>query len=156
MHLAGRSEDVDLAQWTLLLMFAASFYNVGTIWSPQMGWRLWPYVAPGDFRHIPWRVVEDDQASRLPCRGDCIPRITRADLVATGGSWDGANLAERWVQVATYVLTAAFWGRWHARTYYAKLTDGSLDPMYERAMSTHWIRCGDYHGQRITHAMDGN
>jgi hypothetical protein len=97
MHLAGRSEDVDLAQWTLLLMFAASFYNVGTIWSPQMGWRLWPYVAPGDFRHIPWRVVEDDQASRLPCRGDCIPRITRADLVATGGSWDGANLAERWV-----------------------------------------------------------
>ena len=39
--------------------------------------------------------------------------------------------------VATYTLTAAFCARWQAQTHYAKLPNGSLDPMYVRAMSTH-------------------
>jgi hypothetical protein len=42
--------------------------------------------------------------------------------------------------VATYSLTAIFWGRWQAQTNFAKLPDGSLDPTYVRAMSSHWIR----------------
>lgn len=40
---------MNKAQWVLLTTFAASFYGVGNIWMTQFGWRLWPYVAPGDF-----------------------------------------------------------------------------------------------------------
>ena len=44
------------------------------------------------------------------------------------------------LQLATGVLTVAFWARWQAQTHYARLMDGSLDPMYVRIMSTHWLR----------------
>lgn len=44
------------------------------------------------------------------------------------------------LHVATYTLTAALWGPWQAQTHFARLPSGSLDPMYVRAMSTHWIR----------------
>lgn len=44
------------------------------------------------------------------------------------------------LHVATYTLTAVFWGRWQAQTHFARMQDGSLDPMHVRAMSTHWIR----------------
>ena len=57
---------------------------------------------------------------------------------------EGVTAAPVWLNialhVATYALTAAFWARWQAQTHYAKLPDGALDPMYVRAMSTHWIR----------------
>jgi hypothetical protein len=44
------------------------------------------------------------------------------------------------LQVLIYALTAAFWGRWQAQTHFARLPDGSLDPIYVRTISTHWIR----------------
>ena len=47
---------MNRAQWILIASFAASFYNVGTIWMTQFGWRLWTYVAPSDFEryHLAW------------------------------------------------------------------------------------------------------
>jgi len=44
------------AQWVLMMTFATSFHNIGTIWMAQFGWRLWPYVAPTDFNayHAAW------------------------------------------------------------------------------------------------------
>jgi hypothetical protein len=79
------------------------------------------------------------------------PVIFPVAAIAVSGSialiWlrpEGVTAAPVWLnialQVATYTLTAAFWARWQAQTHYAKLPDGSLDPMYVRAMSTHWIR----------------
>ena len=40
---------MNKAQWVLLTTLAASFYGVGNIWMTQLGWRLWPYVSPGEF-----------------------------------------------------------------------------------------------------------
>jgi hypothetical protein len=128
------------AQWVLMTTFAASFYNVGTIWMTQFGWRLWPYVAPNDFAayHGAWWAMIK-------------PVIFPMAAVAFFGSialiWirpEGVTSTPVWInvasQVATYALTAAFWGRWQAQTHFAKLPDGSLDPMYLRSVSTHWIR----------------
>jgi hypothetical protein len=57
---------------------------------------------------------------------------------------EGVTVAPVWmniaVHVATYTLTAVFWARWQAQTHFAKMPESGLDPMYVRAMSTHWIR----------------
>jgi hypothetical protein len=79
------------------------------------------------------------------------PVIFPVDAIAFFGSiamvwWraEGVTATPVWLNiglhVAMYALTAAFWGRWQAQTLYAKMPDGLLDPMYVRAMSTHWIR----------------
>lgn len=131
---------MNKTQWVLILTFAASFYDVGTIWMTQFGWRLWPYVAPAEFGAYHgawWSMIK--------------PVIFPVAAIAFFGSiamiwWrpEGVHAIPVWVncglQVATYALTAAFWGRWQAQTQYARLPDGSLDPMYVRVMSTHWIR----------------
>jgi hypothetical protein len=43
-------------------------------------------------------------------------------------------------QLASYILTGLFWGRWQAQVNFARLADGSLDPIYLRIIDTHWIR----------------
>ncbi len=128
------------AQGILLASFAASFYNVGTIWMTQFGWRLWPYVAPGDFEkyHLAWWAMIK-------------PVIFPVAAVAFFGSiamlWLrplGVSATALWLnfglQIVTYAATAAFWARWQAKTHFAVRPDGSFDPMYSLAMNTHWIR----------------
>jgi hypothetical protein len=128
------------SQWILIASFAASFYNVGTIWMTQFGWRLWPYVAPADFEkyHLAWWTMIK-------------PVIFPVAAVAFAGSvamlWlrpAGVSAAAVWLnfalQILTYGATIAFWGRWQAQTHFAVLPDGSFDPTYMRTMSTHWIR----------------
>jgi hypothetical protein len=132
--------------------FAASFYGIGNIWMTQFGWRLWPYVAPDDFsayHNAWWAMIK--------------PVIFPVAAIAVSGSialiWlrpEGVSAAPVWLnialQVATYTLTAAFWARWQAQTHYAKLPDGSLDPMYVRAMDTR-----DFdHLERIGCVLDGD
>jgi hypothetical protein len=131
---------MNKAQWVLMTTFAASFYSVGTIWMTQFGWRLWPYVAADDFGayHGAWWAMIK-------------PVIFPVAAVAFIGSialvwWRpvGVTAIPVWLnialQVLTYSLTAAFWGRWQAQTHFARLPGGALDPMYLRSMSTHWIR----------------
>jgi hypothetical protein len=128
------------AQWVLLTTFAASFYSVGTIWMTQFGWRLWPYVAPNDFGayHAAWWALIK-------------PVIFPVAAIAFFGSFAlvwwrpvGVTAFPVWLnivlQVLTYTLTGLFWGRWQAQTHFARLPEGSLDAMYLRSMSTHWIR----------------
>ena len=131
---------MNKAQWTLILTFAASFYSVGTIWMTQFGWRLWPYVAPGDFAayHEAWWAMIK-------------PVIFPVAAVALLGSialvwWrpEGVTATPVWLNLAFHVLmitlTVTFWGRLQGQTHFARLADGSLDPTYVRVMSTHWIR----------------
>jgi hypothetical protein len=128
------------AQWILIVTFAASFYGVGNIWMTQFGWRLWPYVGANDFEayHLAWWSMIK-------------PVIFPVAAVAVSGSialiwWRpaGVTAAPIWVNiclhVATYASTAVFWARWQVELQHAKLADGSLDPLYTRAMGTHWIR----------------
>lgn len=60
--------------------------------------------------------------------------------MATGWGDCGPVWINIGLQVLTYALTAAFWGRWQAQTHFARLPGGGLDPMYLRSMSTHWVR----------------
>jgi len=128
------------AQWILIVTFAATFYGTGNIWMTQFGWRLWTHVDPKDFpayHNAWWAMIK--------------PVIFPVAAVAFFGAialvwWRPAGVTALpvWLnlglQVLVYVLTAAFWGRWQAQTHFARLPDGALDPMYLRAMSTHWIR----------------
>jgi hypothetical protein len=127
-------------QWILIITFAASWYDVGTIWMTQLGWRLWTYVAPDDFdayHHAWWAKIKPVifPVAALAFTGSIALIWWRPEGVTAASVWLNLGL-----QVLTYVLTAAFWARWQAQTHHAKLPDGSLDPMYARAMGTHWIR----------------
>lgn len=131
---------MNRSQWVLIMTFAASFYNVGTIWMTQFGWRLWPYVAPGDFGayHGAWWAM---------IKPVIFPVAAIAFFGSIAMAWwrpEGVTAIPVWLniglQVLTYASTAVFWARWQAQTNYARLPDGLLDPMYVRAMSTHWMR----------------
>ena len=128
------------AEWVLVLTLAASFYNVGTIWMVQMGYRLWPYLAPSDFgayHRAWWSQIKPVvfPVAGLALFGSIAMIWLRPDGVTWAPLW--LNIA---LQIGTGCLTAAFWGRWQAQTHYARRMDGSLDPMYVRIMSTHWLR----------------
>jgi hypothetical protein len=131
---------MNKAQWTLVLTLAASSYSVGTIWMVQIGYLLWPYVAPGDFKvyHEAWWFK-------------LIPVVFPVAAVALFGAlamlwWrpEGVRSATLWVsvgsQLASYILTGLFWARWQAQVNFARLPDGSFDPIFEKIMSTHWLR----------------
>ncbi len=131
---------MNRAQWVLIITFAATFYGVGNIWMTQFGWRLWPYVAPSDFgayHNAWWAMIKPVvfPVAVLAFFGAIALAWWRPAGVTAGPVWLNIGL-----QVLIYVLTAAFWGRWQAQTHFARLPGGSLDPMYLRTMSTHWIR----------------
>jgi hypothetical protein len=127
-------------QWLLLLTLAAAFYDVGTIWMVQLGYWLWPHVAPADFGHYhgAWAV-------------GILPVIFPAAGVAFAGSiamlrwrplgvpawavWLGATL-----QVVAWGLTAVLWGPIQANLHFATLPDGSLNPQFVLLFDTHWLR----------------
>jgi len=106
----------------------------------QFGWRLWPYVAPNYFGayHAAWwsmiKPVIFPVAAIAFCGSIALIWLRPEELTVVP-VWLNVVL-----QVSVYALTAAFWGRWQAQTHYATLPGGSLDPMYIRVMSTHWIR----------------
>lgn len=121
------------AQWVLIATFAASFYSVGTIWMTQFGWRLWPYVAPDDFAayHEAWWAM---------IKPVIFPVAAIAFLGSIALVWwrpAGVTAIPVWLnfslQILTYSLTAAFWGRWQAKTRFAKLPGGALDALYLRS-----------------------
>jgi hypothetical protein len=131
---------MNKAQWILIATFAATCYGVGNIWMTQFGWRLWTYVAPADFGpyHNAWWAM---------IKPVVFPVAAIAFFGAIALVWcrpAGVTAAPVWLnlalQVLTYALTAAFWGRWQAQTHFATLPGGGLDPVYMRAMSTHWVR----------------
>jgi hypothetical protein len=131
---------MNRSQWVLIITFAATVYGVGNIWMTELGWRLWPYVAPSDFvaYHKAWWAM---------IKPVVFPVAAVAFFGAIALIWwrpVGVSSAAAWlnaaIQVLIYALTAIFWGRWQAQTQYATLPGGGLDPMYLRGMSTHWIR----------------
>jgi hypothetical protein len=131
---------MNKAQWVLLATLVASFYNVGTIWMVHFGWRLWPLVSPSDFGayHLGWWAMIKPfifPVAAVALLGSVVLIWWRPEGVTAVPVWLNVGL-----QLFTAALTIAFWGRWQGQTHFAKLPNGLLDPMYERSMSTHWIR----------------
>jgi hypothetical protein len=131
---------MNKAQWVLMTTFAAAFYGVGNIWMTQFGWRLWPYVAPADFGayHNAWWAMIKPVV--FPVAGVAFFGAFALIWWRPAGVTSVPVCLNVRIQVLIYALTAAFWGRWQARTHFARLPDGALDPIYLRSMSTHWIR----------------
>lgn len=102
---------MNRAQWMLVLTLAASSYSVGTIWMVQAGYRLWPYVAPGDFDayHGAWwmKIIPVIfPVAGLGLFGSFAMLLWRPAGVAASLLW--SNVV---VQLVTHALTIAFWGR---------------------------------------------
>ncbi len=136
----SKEVEVNKSQWVLVLTLAASCYSVGTIWMVQIGYLLWPYVAPGDFKpyHQAWWFK-------------LIPVVFPVAAVALCGAFamiwwrpEGVTTSTLWLclgsQLASYILTGMFWGRWQAQVRFARLPEGSLDPLFTKIISTHWLR----------------
>ena len=128
------------AQWVLVVTFATSMYGVGNIWMTQFGWRLWPFVGPNEFGayHNAWWAM---------IKPVVFPMAGIAVLGSIALIWcrpAGVTATPVWLSlschIATYTLTILMWGRWQAQMQLARHADGSLDPLYVRAMGTHWIR----------------
>ncbi|MGI8691034.1 MAG: hypothetical protein ACR2M3_20835 [Thermomicrobiales bacterium] len=127
----------------LLITLAASCYSVGTIWMVQVSWRLFAYVGPAEFPdyHRAWwlgpRGIQPIvfPLAGLAFLGSVAEFRWRPSHASVAAVWLSLTL-----QVLAYVLTAAWWGRWQAQLHRVRLDDGSLNPLYQRLLSTHWLR----------------
>jgi hypothetical protein len=149
---ARKKEDSDTpvvshsevaAHWVQLISLTTSCYNVGIILMTQLGYRLWAHVKPTEFEDYHrawwsgWRGIQ--------------PLSFPSGIVATLGSL--AQLGWRtprvpvwlvWLnitlQMQSWLLTAVLWAPLQAQLRRARQEDGSLDPLFQRLLVTHWLR----------------
>jgi len=126
-----------------LATLSASCYNAGTIAMVQLGYRLWGLLDRQTFvaTHDAWwfgprgikpvifptaalALFGSAAMLRYPARNASRPLLR-------------LNMA---LQLATYVATAATWGRWQGQLSETRRPDGSLDPLYRKLLATHWLR----------------
>jgi hypothetical protein len=138
------SSRTELAsKWVQLISLAASCYNVGTILMTQLGYRLWARVGHAEFEDYHkawwygWRGIQ--------------PIAFPSGIVATLGAlaqlhWRSPRVPSWmvWLNITAlmqaWVMTAVWWGRWQGQLKRARQEDGSLDPLYRRLLTTHWLR----------------
>jgi hypothetical protein len=130
-------------QWLLLVTLAAACYDVGTVWMVQLGYWLWPIVAPADFQrhyHGAWAL-------------GILPVIFPVAGVALAGSfamlrWRPAEVppwavrAGAALQAVAWGLTAVWWAPIQANLHYATLPDGGVNPDFTLLFNSHWLRVG--------------
>ena len=123
----------------LVLNLALAFYNVGTIWAHEIDiFRSWKLVDRATFHRIQsthWR--------KLPFWGFTPVGLALAGAVAlvwfhpagspAWGIWGGLGF-----QLASLLLTAAFWGRWQAAL--SRDERGVDSAFLARILATHWVR----------------
>jgi hypothetical protein len=129
--------------WLQIIILAASWYNVGSIWLVQVSWRLFAHVGRAEFpayHRAWWFGLRGIQPVVFPpaivaAIGSLAQLRWRPPGVAAPVAWLGVLL-----QVLTFGLTAAWWGRQQAQLADVRLEDGSLNPRYQRLLTTHWLR----------------
>ena len=123
----------------LVLNLALAFYNVGTIWAHEVdifrSWRLADRATFARIRAAHWRKLP--YWIFAPVGIGLVGSIALVWYHPAGspawGIWGG--LAS---QLATHLLTAAFWGRWQAAL--SGDERGPESPYLARILATHWIR----------------
>jgi hypothetical protein len=126
-----------------LIGLATSCYNVGTIWMTQLGWRLWTHVGRAEFEDyhrawwFGWRGIQPIvfPSGIVATLGSLAQLRWRSPRVPTWMVWLNLTL-----MMQSWLLTATFWGRWQAQLKQVRQEDGSLDPLYHRLLTTHWLR----------------
>lgn len=123
----------------LLLNVALAFYNVGTIWAHEIDifrtWRLiesesFPGVQRAHWRKLPYWIF-------LPIALALSGSIVLLWYHPSGMS-EGILRAAVLCQLASLVLTVAFWGRWQAKL--SRDERGPDSPYLAKILSTHWVR----------------
>jgi hypothetical protein len=123
----------------LQLNLALAFYNAGTIWAHEVdifrSWRLVDGSAFHRVQQVHWR--------KLPYWVFAPVAVGFAGAIAL--VWYHPPDSPPWAiwgalgcQLASHVLTAAFWGRWQAKL--SKDPLGPQSPYLRRILATHWIR----------------
>src|SRR6266849_4931884 len=137
------SRTASISRWVQLISLAAGCYNVGIILMTQFGYRLWARVGRAEF--------EDYHRAWWYGWGGIQPLSFPSGIVATLGAlaqlrWRSPHIPS-WlvwlninVWIQAWVMTAVWWGRWQAQLKQARQEDGSLDPLYHRLLTTHWLR----------------
>jgi hypothetical protein len=134
---------MTLPQTVLLVTLVTSWYSVGTIWMVQVSWRLFARVGPQEFPayHRAWWL------GRRGIQPVVFPLAGVALIGTIAEFWvrpAHAPIAAVWLSLAfqglAYLLTAAWWGRWQAQLDWVRRENGTLNPDYERLLSTHWLR----------------
>ncbi len=129
--------------WVQIITLAASCYNMGTIWMTQVSWRLFAHVGREDFpayHRAWWFGPRGIQPVVFPC-GILATLGTFAQLrwcaprTPTWMAWLSAGLL-----ITAWVSTGAWWGRLQGQLEYVRQEDGSLNPLYQRLLATHWLR----------------
>ncbi len=132
----------------LLLNLALSFYLTGAIWAHEIDiFRSWKLVDAKDFQ-----TVQRVHWMKLPywiftplglaLAGSISLIWIHPDGSPAWGIW--GNLG---CQVATLLLTGAFWGQWQAKL--SKDPAGPNSSYLARILKTHWIRTALVNGYAI-------
>jgi|FLYN01.1.fsa_nt_gi hypothetical protein len=134
-------------EWILLLTLVISFYNTGIIWMVQVSYRLWAFVGTAEFEpyHAAWwSGLQGIQpvvfpAAGLATLGALALLWWRPESIPGWMAWSGVA-----IQAAIWILTALLWAPWQGQlhTAHVRLADGSLNPLYIRLLTTHWLRVG--------------
>ena len=137
------SRERTIAQWVQLISLAASCYNVGTILMTQLGYRLWARVGHAEFADYHkawwygWRGIQPIAfpSGIIATLGALAQLGWRSPRVPSWLVWLNITM---WMQA--WITTALWWGRWQAELKQARQEDGSLDPLFRRLLTTHWLR----------------
>jgi hypothetical protein len=133
-------------RWALVMLvvaLAVASYNVGMILLVQVNYISWAYIGPAemDAVHRSWEgavngIIFPLATAQVICLLGMIvlkhPRVPWWML--------GAAAA---VLLTSFTLTQFMWMNWQQQlsvTGYVQMPDGSLSPIYQQIMDTHWIR----------------
>lgn len=123
----------------LQILLAVAWYNVAVIWVMEVEtFRSWPLMEKASFQRVRaahWRALPGLVFIPLGATFFGIIALIWFHPVGTPMwmIWTGLAL-----QLAAWVLTALFWGRWQARITYDDI--GPSDPLVSRLITTHWVR----------------
>jgi hypothetical protein len=129
--------------WVQIITLAASCYTMGTIWMTQVSWRLFAQVGRDDFPayHRAWwfglRGIQPVvfPGGILATLGAFAQLRWRAPRTPAWQAWLNVGLL-----VTAWAATAAWWGRLQGQLEYVRQEDGTLHPLYQRLLATHWLR----------------
>jgi len=138
------TRQAAIARWLLLINGAASFYSAGVVLLVQVSYWLWGFVGRGEFEayHFAWWSVQGiilvvfPVASVATVCAFAMLRWPPSD-VPRWAVWLGVAL-----QIALWVGTAIWWGRWQAELNEVHLANGTLNPLFVTLFYTHWLRVG--------------
>lgn len=123
----------------LEVLLGIAWYNVAAIWLMEVEiFRSWQLMDKASFQRVRaahWRKLPGLVFVPLGITFVGVVLLIWFHPIGTPGwmIWTGLGL-----QLAAWVLTAMFWGRWQARITYEDIEPS--DPLVSRLINTHWVR----------------